>query len=182
MKLKTIIWQTAVTVLALTSAGQLMAAEHFGESKENRGQFTSRDYRFVTEAAQGGMSEIRLGELAKQKGGSQAVRDFGQRMITDHSKANDELRQIVSNKGATIPTEMSRKANSEIDRFEKLSGPEFDKAYIEFMVKDHKKDLKEFKDGAEDVSDPDLKNFAQKTASVIEEHLRTAEDLEKSVK
>src|SRR5205085_5702830 len=107
---------------------------------------------------------------------SQAVRDFAQRMITDHSKANDELKQIIANKGAVLPTETSHKENSEVDKLEKLSGREFDKEYMALMVKDHKKDVKEFDDAAKDVTDPELKAFAQKTLSVIRDHLRTANE------
>src|SRR5258708_26928493 len=105
MKIQRIIRHTAVAALVLATSVPAIAAER--NSKENRGQLSARDYRFVTEAARGGMDEVRLGELAKTKGTSQAVRDFGQRMVADHSKANDELKQIVANKGAALPAEMS---------------------------------------------------------------------------
>jgi putative membrane protein len=181
MKSHKIIWQTAITALALMSAAPLGAAEHRDtdtkETTKDRGQFTARDYRFVTEAARGGMMEVRLGELAKQKGGSQAVRDFGQRMVADHLKANDELKQIVSSKGATLPSDLTHHENAMIEKFEKLSGADFDKDYASAMVKDHKKDLKEFQDAAKDCTDPELKSFAQKTAGIIEEHLRIAQSL-----
>src|ERR1041385_8239220 len=173
MKVQKIIWQAAIVSLVM-AGGVLIAAERDANTQENRGQFSARDFRFVKEAARGGMTEVKLGEMAKQKGSSQSVRDFGQRMVTDHTKANNELKQIASNKGAVIPTEMSHRENSQIERFEKLSGPEFDKAFAKFMVKDHEKDAKEFADAANDVSDPDLKAFAQKTHAVIEDHLRMA--------
>jgi len=126
--------------------------------------------------------EVKLGELAKEKGSSQAVKDFGQRMVTDHSKANEELKQIISNKGAALPVESTHKETSEMERFQKLSGRDFDKEYAQHMVKDHKKDLKEFEDAAKDVTDPELKAFAQKTANVIREHLRMAQELETASK
>ena len=180
MKTKRIVWQTAVAALVLTSA-PLIAAD-FGSNKETRGQLSAKDYRFVADAARGSKQEAKLGELAKQKGASQSVRDFGQRMVADHSKAADELKQIVTTKGAMVPTELSRRENSEIERFEKLSGRDFDKEYAEHMVKDHKKDAKEFEAAAKDLSDPDLKSFAQKTLTTIQEHLRMAENMEASVK
>ena len=103
-------------------------------------------------------------------------------MVADHSKAGDELKQIVTTKGAMVPTELSRRENSEIERFEKLSGRDFDKEYAEHMVKDHKKDAKEFEAAVKDLSDPDLKSFAQKTLTTIQEHLRMAQNIEASVK
>jgi len=184
MKVQKIMWQTAVATIVMVAGGALMAADttRDANTQENRGQFSARDYRFVKEAALGGMTEVRLGELAKQKGSSQAVRDFGQRMVADHSKANDELKQIAATKGAVLPTEISHRENSEIERFEKLSGPEFDKEYVKHMVKDHQKDAKEFADAADDVKDPDLKAFAQKTRTTVEDHLRMAREMEASVK
>jgi len=178
MKMNKWMWQTAAVVIL--SGASLLGAEN--NSKENRGQLGVRDYKFLTEAARGGMMEVRLGEIAKQKGTSQSVRDLAQRMITDHSKANDELRQLAASKGAVIPSEMSHHENATIERFDKLSGREFDKDYAEHMVKDHKKDLKEFEDASRDVTDPDLKAFAQKTLSTLREHLRMATETEVSVK
>ena len=183
MKLQNTIWQTAVLAISLATSTSLLGADRNVENaKENRGQFSERDYRFVTEAARGGMLEVQLGQLAQQKASSQAVRDFAQRMVTDHSKANDELKQIVSTKSATPPTEISRRENFMFDRLQKLSGKDFDKAYSNHMVRDHKKDLKEFQDAAKDVTDPDLKAFAQKTAATIQGHLRMAQDLKTSGK
>src|SRR5437868_1332211 len=103
-------------------------------------------------------------------------------MNTDHSKANDELKQIAATKGAIVPSEMSHRENATIERFDKLSGREFDKEYADHMVKDHKKDLKEFEDATKDVTDPDLKAFAQKTIATLNEHLRLAMDAQASVK
>jgi putative membrane protein len=176
MKVNKLTLCAAVATATIFSGTLLSANEH------NRGRFGERDYKFVTEAAHGSMMEVRLGEIAKQKASNQSVRDFAQRMITDHSKAGDELKQLASNKSAAVPTEMSRKHNSTIESLEKLSGREFDKEYIATMVKDHKKDAKEFEDAVKDVSDPDLKTFAQKTLGVIQEHLRMARELEATVK
>ena len=179
MKINTILWKAALAAAVMMSA-QLFAAE--SNTKENRGQLGFRDYKFLKEAAHGGLMELRLAEVAKQKATSQAVRDFAQSMITVHSKANDELKQIAATKGAVVPSEMSHRENATIERFEKLSGREFDKEYAEHMVKDHKKDAKEFEDAVKDVSDPDLKAFAQKTLNVIQQHLRSAQDMEVAVK
>ena len=184
MKLHKHIWQSALLAIALGTGASAIGADQDKDvdSKQNRGQFSEKDYRFVINAARGGMTEVRLGDIAKQKASNQSVRDFAQRMVADHSKANDELKQIVSNKGAVLPAEPTRHENSEIEKFEKLTGRDFDKEYAEYMAKDHKKDLKEFQDAAKDCSDPDLRVFAQKTATVIEDHLRMAKEMETAVK
>src|SRR5947207_11596348 len=94
---------STITGLALLlSAGVAIGAER--EAREQRGQFSEKDFKFVTDAARGGMSEVQLGELAKQRGESQAVRTFGERMATDHKKANDELKDLAAKKGAILPT------------------------------------------------------------------------------
>src|SRR5437016_2980115 len=124
-------WMLPTTLVAavILSGASLSGAERI--TKENRGQLGVRDYRFLTEAAHGGMMEVRLGEVAKQKATNQSVRDLAQRMITDHSKANDELKQIAATKGAIVPSEMSHRENATIERFDKLSGREFDKEYAD---------------------------------------------------
>jgi putative membrane protein len=177
---KTTLVTMAAGMALLLSSGGLLAADR--EASEQRGQLSEKDYKFVLNAARGGMMEAQAGELAKQKGASEAVRNFGERMTTDHGKANTELKDIVTRKGATLPTTMSHGENSTMNKLEKETGADFDKTFASAMVKDHKKDLKEFQDAAKDVTDPDLKAFAQKTAGIIEEHLRMAQDMENTVK
>ena len=176
MQKRTTVSVVAGLALAL-GAGLMFAAE-----SDQHGQLSAGDYKFLKEAASGGMTEVELGQLAKQKGTDQSVRNFGDRMVTDHQKANDELKQIASSKGATIPTEVAHGDRTTIDKLEKATGAEFDKEYAAAMVKDHRKDVKEFKDAADDVKDPELKAFAQKTVGTLQEHLRLAEDMAKTVK
>ena len=149
---------------------------------EQRGQLSEKDYKFVRDSSRGGTTEVQLGELAAQKAENQAVKDFGQRMVNDHGKANAELRRIAESKGALLPAEMSHKENFEIERFQKLNGKDFDKEYAEHMVKDHKKDVKEFQDATKELTDPDLRAFAEKTLPTLQDHLRAAQDIEASVK
>jgi putative membrane protein len=100
--------------------------------------------------------------VAEQNGKSDDVKSFGKRMVTDHSKANDELKSIAEKKGVKLSSkEPSEKWSS-------------DKAYIDMMVKDHEKDLAEFKDEANNGSDPDVKKFADDTAKMVQEHLDLA--------
>ena len=148
----------------------------------NKGQLTDKDYKFVQEAARGGQMEVELGELARQRGASQTVRDFGDRMVKDHSKAGDELKQIIARKGASIPTSMSHQERSTMDSLQKATGKDFDKAYAKDMLKDHKEDVKKFQAAAKELNDPDLRAFAQKTLPTLEQHLQLAEQMEKAVK
>jgi len=178
MKIDKKIMIGSVGLALMLSSGVLLAADTEGQ----RGQFTSSDFKFVTDANQGGMEEVQLGELAKQRASNPAVREFGERMITDHQKANDNLKQIVQRKGALVPTSLSRHETSRLDRLQKLSGAEFDKAYISDMVTDHKKDVKEFEKAAKNLSDPELKTFAENKLPILQEHLRQAQILEAQLK
>jgi putative membrane protein len=167
---------TLLTV-ALAAGTSLAVAADKGE----KGQLASKDYKFAVEAAQGGMAEVQLGELAKTKATNPQVKSFADKMVTDHNKANDELKQIVSRKGATLPTELPRKENSTLDSLQKATGADFDKQYVEHMVKDHKKDVKDFQDASQSLNDPDLKAFAQKTLPTLQDHLRMIEQIEPQV-
>ena len=129
------------------------------------------DRKFVEKAASGGMAEVKLGQLAIEKGTSPTVKEFGKRMVDDHGKANDELKEIASKKNFALPTDLDSEAKATYDKLTKLSGTDFDKAYIDAMVKDHDKDVKEFKKEASTGGvDPDLKAWAEKTLTVIEQH------------
>ena len=118
----------------------------------------------MRKAAKGGMMEVAMGRLAEQNAQSEDVKSFGKRMVTDHGKANDELKSIATKKGVKLPSkEPSEKWSS-------------DKTYMNMMVKDHEKDLAEFQEEANNGSDPDVKKFAEKTAKVVQEHLDLAKE------
>lgn len=129
------------------------------------------DRTFVEKAASGGMAEVKLGQLAVEKGTSPTVKEFGQKMVTDHSKANDELKEIASKKNLPVPSDVDTKQAALYDKLSKMSGEEFDKAYLDAMVKDHDEDVKEFKKASSTSGmDPEVKAWAQKTLTVIEQH------------
>ena len=144
--------------------------------KESAGT-TSRDAMFLKKAAEGGLAEVELGQLAQQKASSQEVKDFGQRMVNDHSKANDQLKQVAEQEHVTVPQHLNAKEEATKDRLEKLSGEQFDKAYMNTMVKDHRKDVAEFAHESKMAKDPDVKNFAQQTLPTLREHLKLAEQI-----
>ena len=146
------------------------------------GTLSNSDRKFVQEAAIGGMAEVQMGNLAQQKGASDAVKQFGQRMVTDHSKANDELKQVASAKGIQVPSSLDHKEQKAMDKLSKKSGADFDKAYMSLMVDDHKKDVAEFKKEASSAKDPDVKDFATKTLPTLQEHLQLAQTTNDAVK
>ena len=147
-------------VVASFSVAGLALAQESPPGKSS--SLSAKDKTFIHKAAKGGMMEVAMGNLAAQNGQSDGVKSFGKRMVTDHSKANDELKLIAEKKGVKLP---SKEPN------EKWSS---DKAYMDMMVKDHEKDLAEFQDEAKNGSDPDVKKFAEDTAKVVQEHLDLA--------
>ena len=130
------------------------------------------DHRFAMEAAMGGMMEVELGKVAASKGASDEVRQFGQRMVDDHSKANSELMQIASGKGMTLPTAPDPKHQAEMRKLSALYGEKFDKEYVKMMLKDHKKDVAAFEKEAGGGMDAELKAFASSTLPTLREHLQ----------
>ncbi|HEX3560937.1 MAG TPA: DUF4142 domain-containing protein [Pyrinomonadaceae bacterium] len=139
----------------------------------NRGSAkTTSDTKFAMEAAMGGMAEVELGRVAAQKGASDEVRQFGQRMVDDHSKANQDLMQVASAKGLTLPTALDAKHQADVQKLSALSGDKFDKEYVGMMVKDHKEDVADFQKESTGGADADLKSFASRTLPVIQDHLQ----------
>jgi putative membrane protein len=175
-KLKNI-YIIAVASLVALSATPLRAASTEATEKQ-RGQLSRDDYKFACEAARGGMYEVKAGELAQQQGQDPSIRQFGARMVADHRKADEQLKSIATQKGATLPTRLTRKEQDLLDGLSKLSGKDFDRAYAENMVKDHKTDLKEFQKESQQTEDQDLKTFAKTTAGAISEHLAAAKRME----
>lgn len=141
------------------------------------------DRKFVEKAASGGMAEVKLGKLAVEKGTSPTVKEFGQKMVDDHGKAGDELKALATRKKLPMPSDVNSEQKATYDKLAKLSGPAFDKAYIDAMVKDHDEDVKEFKQATTTAGiDPDVKAWAQKTLTVIEEHDHMAHQDKSAIK
>ena len=145
---------------------------------KEEGKGGSTDAAFMKKAAIGGMTEVELGKIAAEKGTNQDVKDFGNRMVADHGKANDELKSIASKLNATVPDKPDSKHQGDIDKFSKMSsGDAFDKAYARNMVQDHEEDVAEFQKAEKQVKDADLKKFIQDTVPIMKEHLEMAKKL-----
>ncbi|HEX8292994.1 MAG TPA: DUF4142 domain-containing protein [Pyrinomonadaceae bacterium] len=135
------------------------------------------DSKFVMFAATGGMAEVEMGRLAAQKGASEDVRQFGRRMVDDHTKANEELMRVASSKGMTPHAALDAKHQAAVRKMSALSGEKFDREYARMMVGDHKKAVGEFQKESERGADPDLKAFAAAQLPALREHLRMAQRL-----
>ena len=141
------------------------------------GNLSAQDRDFVMDAAMGGLMEVELGRRAVQQGASDAVKQFGQRMVDDHSKANTELMSLASSKGVTLPTEIDEKHRREMAKVANMTGADFDRAYAKMMLSDHKKDVSAFEKQSMKGTDADIKAFATKALPTLQEHLQMAQAL-----
>ncbi|MCD2423254.1 DUF4142 domain-containing protein [Niabella pedocola] len=139
-----------------------------------------KDAKFAVDAANGGMAEVQLGEMAQSKGTDPGVKEFGKMMVDDHSKANDELKMIAAGKNITLPAAPGDDMQKVAKDLSSKSGADFDKAYIKQMVDDHEKTIKLFEDAEKDVQDSDLKAFVIKTLPVLRTHLEHVKALKKA--
>ncbi len=140
------------------------------------------DRKFMENAAQGGIKEVKFGELASQKASDDAVKQFGQRMVHDHSDANQKLQALAQQKGVNLPDKMKSSDQRTYDKLSKMSGEQFDGAYMDDMVKDHQHDVNAFQKEADSAKDQDVKQFAQNTLPVLKEHLRIAQATQKQIR
>lgn len=171
-------------LLSYIAVGTLFALGQFtvAQAAENRGQLSEHDFSFVCKAAEGGNAEVSFSQVAVSKASDSAVRDFAQRMVTDHTKANQELTGLVSQKGATLPGAEPKKVEKETEKLQNLSGNDFDKAYMKIMLSDHEKTVKMFQKEADHGDDADLKGWVSKTLPTLQEHLSMAQTTEATVK
>jgi putative membrane protein len=140
-------------------------------------QQASTDQAFVRKVLEGGATEVQLGQLAQQKSQSEDVKQFGQKMVEDHTQLGEQMKPIAQQLGVKEPKGPSKKDKQLIAKLEGLSGPQFDEAYIQAMVKDHKEDLKEFKNEAQSALNQNVKQTAQQGAGVISQHLQMIEQI-----
>jgi putative membrane protein len=130
-----------------------------------------QDKVFLQKASEGGMAEVQLGQLAAQKGNSAEVKQFGQKMVEDHTRLNEQMKPIADTLGVNAPKHLSKADQAEYDKLSGLSGDAFDQEYITDMVKDHRKDLHEFRREETATSNPDLKQAVSQAEQVISQHL-----------
>jgi len=170
-----------VAVVALMAPPVLAQDTQQPQAQADQAQVAQEDQDFAIEAAQGGLMEVRLGELAQQQAKAQAVKDFGQRMVEDHGAANDKLMQIAEQKGIELPQDLSEDAQQTVEELQQQSGAEFDEAYMDEMVSDHEDDVAAFEDYVENAQDQDLRAFAEETLPTLQEHLELAKQTQEQV-
>jgi putative membrane protein len=136
---------------------------------------------FLQRAAEGQQAEIALGQLASERAGDRQVRQFGAQMIEDHRKANAEIRQLATKEGVVLPTQLSGKHRDKQEQFARLSGSEFDRAYMQYMLRDHRKDVKEFERSVRAVKDPQVQQWAEGTLPLLKQHLRQAQHIASAI-
>jgi len=140
------------------------------------------DQKFLTEAANGGIAEVQMAQMAQQKASSQEVKDYARRLEQDHTKANNELKEVAQRRQVSLPTDTDAKHKEMATKLNALSGAEFDRAYMRMMVQDHRKDIKMFERESNTGMDTDLKNFASSTLPTLKEHLQQAEQINGSTR
>ena len=137
---------------------------------------------FMTTAAESGMAEVQLGQLAQQKAQNADVKQFAQRMVTDHTKANNELKQLAQKENVTLPTDLNAKHKELMSRLQGLSGAEFDREYMKAQVDDHEKAVSLFQSQADKGDNAQAKAFASKTLPTLKQHLEMARDINGKLK
>jgi|JI10StandDraft_1071094.scaffolds.fasta_scaffold233056_1 putative membrane protein len=151
---------------------------HAGSTASGSSSLSSADRTFVMKAVQGGKMEVEIAEMGVQNASSEAVKNFAQRLVTDHTNANQELTQLASQKGVQV-SESSM--NKDKNKFSKMQGAAFDRAFMQHMIKDHQKDIAMFEKESNSGSDPDVKAFAAKTLPTLREHLEQARSVANSL-
>jgi len=164
-------WITSVIALTAVVASALWAAV-FAAAPLNEA-----DQAFFTKAAQGNMAEVQLGTLATQKATADPVKQFAQRMVTDHGKAQQELMNLAKENSWTAPAEVSEEQKKAAEQISAQSGEAFDKAYMAYMVSDHAMAAKVYEGAAQTCQNEALKGYATRTLPVVQEHLKQAREI-----
>ena len=180
--MKTILSLTAAAALLLCGGLQAQTANTDPAKSAGAQKLDRQTTKFFEEAAIGGMAEVELGKLAAQKATHAEVKNFGEMMVKDHTGANEKLKALAQTHNVALPKELDRAHQNAKEKLSKREGAEFDKDYMDQMVKDHKKTIDLFEDTAKKSDVPDVKAFAQNTLPVLKQHLELAQKLEEQVK
>lgn len=182
---KNAFWILAVGSLALVMAVPPAQAQQQADMTQTgqtpHGKASPADKTFIRKALDGSNAEVKLGQLAAQKASSTDVKQFGQKMVDDHTQLNQQMQPVAQQLGLTASANVPPNDKVLETRLEKLSGSAFDKAYMRAMVMDHRKDLAQFKRESKDAHSAAVKDAAKQGAQVIQQHLQLAEQVAKSV-
>ena len=173
---------TVTTDTSTTSTSATDTSSTTSTTGTSSASLSDADKDFMTKAAQGGIAEVSAGQMAASKATDNSVKDFANRMVNDHGKANDELKNLATNKGVTLPTETDADHKKAADALAKKSGKAFDKGYMTDMVNDHTKVVAMFEKESKDATDPDLKAWVTNTLPTIQDHLKMAKQINGKLK
>lgn len=173
----------STTMSAPAESGMTVSdSTKMSDTKDQKSMLSDQDKKFADAAAKGGLMEVMMGKLAATNAENSVVKSLGAMMVTDHSKANDELKNWASGAGYTLPTNLDAEKQKMYDDLKAKKGKDFDKKYTELMVSDHKEDVEAFKKEASEGTEASLKSFAAKTLPTLEHHLQESEKAKNAVK
>jgi putative membrane protein len=162
------------------SNGSVYAQDSSGNTTGGPDAAVMRDKIFMQEISEDMVAEVALGQLAVQKASSEDVKKFGQSMVDDHAPLSDLMKPIASELGVKVPTKMDKTGQQEYDKLKTLSGPDFDKAFLLYIVTEHRKTLKAYRDEVIVSNNTELKDAAMSSAKLVVQHTRTAIALAKA--
>jgi len=165
-------WPLLAILLALLVGATFSVAQ---QQSSNQAMPTGK--AFLKKAAEINLGEVELGKLAEQKGNDPAVKDFGKRMVADHTKAEQELQPLAKQEGVTLPTQPGPAVTTLNQKLSSVSGAEFDQMYMDHMLSGHKGAINTFENEIENGQNPAIKSYAEKVLPVIQDHIRIAEDV-----
>jgi putative membrane protein len=166
------------TALIAVSIGWLLMGAAFVQADK----VSDMDQQFLKQAAHAGTAEVKLGAMAKEQAASPEVQQFGQRMVTDHTQANEELMALAQAKDISVSAEMDDQHQETAEMLSKMQGSQFDREFMRHMVQDHEKAVQLFLAASEESQDTDIKAFAAKTLPALQEHLQLARQLAQQLK
>ena len=191
MKKRSIAFALPFLLLACNNEGKdsVEKADSANEAKMDSNSTTSKTLQtdeasssFLVKAADGGLTEVRLGELAQQKATNKKVKEYGTMLIHDHSGANDKVKALAAQRNVTLPDAPGNSNQETIDKLAKRTGNDFDKAFMDAMETDHKNDIDMFKEASNKVNDADVKSFVDNTLPTLQMHLDSAKAIRKMLK
>jgi putative membrane protein len=162
----------SMLVVAIAAAAAIVPAR---AANDQTTQASKADQTFLTDAIEGDLAEVRMGQLAQQKGQSNEARQFGKMLEQDHGAHLQKAKATAQQMGLSIPVEPNVKQKQMHEQLSKMSGAQFDKEFAQHMVDDHKQDIRKYQEEAK--SKGSLGAFAQETLPTLQKHLQTAESL-----
>jgi putative membrane protein len=172
-----------LAVQAMTAGALILSslALRADDAQANQNKLDAKEAAFIKETARAGHMEVKMGQIGKDQGQSSEIKQLGERIVKDHTKANEELTAIASNKGVDLASDASKHAHDDMNKLNGKSGADFDKAYAEHMIRDHKKDIAKFEKASRECKDTELKAFIDKTLPTLRQHLEQATAAGRSV-